>query len=270
MAIYGILLIYNKDYRLNAINAFNNFFNNLGPINNIIIVNNNDDNINQGEISGDNTNWEFSGWDKGISLLKIEDNDVIVFANDTFLTHRSWGKFDQLRFKKSINKLIVGNNQGICGEVHKFSGFYKVFGYRSDRWVCTYLFALTGGIVNKINKISLSEIALSKAIIGIENHNILWGDEVSLNLQYRIQRWLYPPVGILGWRKANDATDNIKLRKAKTILNEKWLSAYCYSNNLIVIDAGPNNIIKIYRKTKYRLRELINIIKILFKRFTGV
>lgn len=264
MAIYGVLLIFNEDYRLSSINAFKRFMNSIGSECKILIVNNNHSNIKNGEIPGDNTNWEFSGWDKGISSLDIKDGDVVVFANDTFRHHRSWGRYDQWRFKKAIIKLSASNEQGICGEVHKFSGIYQVLGVRSDRWVCTYLFALTGGVINKLNKVSLDESSLSGEIISINNEKIVWGGGVSLNLQTRIQKWLYPPGGVLGWRKSHSSNDAIKLRKAKTILNEKWLSAYCSSNGITIIDAGPDVITKRYRNTKYRFSEVINKFKVYF------
>lgn len=261
MAIYGILLVFNDDYRVSAIEAFQRFMGKFGAECKIIIINNNPNNVNIGEFPGDNINWEFSGWDKGISLLQIREEDVVVFANDTFKYHRSWGLFDQLRFEKSIKKLLIDKEQGICGEVHKFSDSYEVLGRDSDRWVCTYLFALTGGVINKIEKISLSEPVLSEMIININNNKIIWGGGVSMNIQSRIQKWLYPTRGVLGWRKSSASTDLIKLRKAKTILNEKWISAYCLSNDFKMIDAGPNAVIKKYRNMKYRLSEVVNKIK---------
>jgi len=261
VSIYGILLVFNDDYRVSAIDAFQQFMDKFGSGCKIIIINNNLDNVSNGEVPGDNTNWEFSGWDKGISLLQIKDDDVVVFANDTFQYHRSWGLFDQLRFERSIKKLLIDKEQGICGEVHKFSDYYEVLGRTSDRWVCTYLFALTGGVINKIEKISLNESVLSEAIINIVNDKIIWGGGVSMNMQSRIQKWLYPARGVLGWRKESASNDLIKLRKAKTILNEKWISAYCLSNDFKIIDAGPNAVIKKYRNMKYRLSEVVNKIK---------
>lgn len=266
MAIYGVLLVFNEQYRASSIKAFNQFMGNLGEVNKIIIVNNKHDAANIGEVSGDNTNWEFSGWDKGLSTLNIKDDDVVVFANDTFLCNRSWGRFDQLRFNRSIKKLIGGDDWGICGEVHKFTGVFQLFGQRSDRWVCTYLFALSGGVINELKNICLSETSLSMAIITVENRKILWGDEVSQNLQERLQRWLYPPRGVLGWKKENCSTDTVLIRKAKTILNEKWLSAYCLSNGFIIIDAGPNIAVKQYRNMKYRMSEVIKRIRLFFLR----
>lgn len=268
MSTYGILLVFNDDYRVSAIDAFQQFMDKFGEGCKIIIINNNLDNVNNGEVPGDNTNWEFSGWDKGISLLEIKDEDVVVFANDTFIHHRSWCLPDQLRFEKSIKKLLIDNEQGICGEIHKFSDHYEIFGRGADRWVCSYLFAMTGGVINRIGKISLSESVLSEVIINIVNNKIIWGAGVSVNIQSRIQKWLYPTRGVLGWRKANASSDLIKLRKAKTILNEKWISAYCLSNDYKMIDAGPNVVINKYRNMKYRLSEVVNKIKYIFLAMT--
>ncbi len=260
MKIYAIFLSYYEKYQATGIEKFTQLLNTLDYPSSLIVVSNGAEfklnNINS--IPGNNTNWEFSGWDKGLEKISnFNDDDIFIFCNDTFCFHREWGAREQNRFSKAFLKLLDSNAQGICGEVNSVNQNFQIFGHNTDHWVSTYLFALTGGILRKNNyRLSIPEKTLEMALVTADEHRVTWGCGVSPNLTMHIQNWLYPAKIDSGWYNAQAAAPALKLRKAKTILNEKYLSALCKSTGGIFISANPHFMLRAYMHLKKLLNRL--------------
>lgn len=65
---------------------------------------------------GSNSDWEFSGWDEGVEYIKnnlsIDDNDKLIFANDTFCHHRAFNAYNIFFFNQCISKAKRSYNSG--------------------------------------------------------------------------------------------------------------------------------------------------------------
>ncbi|NBA98228.1 hypothetical protein [Pseudomonas sp. R5(2019)] len=259
MKIYAIFLSFYKDYEESGINEFTSLVESLGLEYELFIVSNRIDNsLSQNNfILGDNSNWEFSGWDKGIAKISsFADEDIFIFCNDTFCFHRQWGVAERRRFLKAFTRLINSGEQGMSGEVNNVNKTFNLFGHSTDRWISTYLFAMTGGLLKKNkNKLSLPESQLENAVISADQDKAVWGVGVCETLTAHIQDWLYPDSINSGWYKAKDAPPAIKLRKAKTILNEKYLSAFCTSFNGMLFPANSNLLFRAFKRLQNILKK---------------
>jgi len=258
--IYGILVVYYPKYAKKAIFNFNKFMIETFPNSEVIIVNNNENlNLAKNHIKGDNTNFEFSGWDSGLENIIIEDEDLIVFANDTFCNLESWNYLNKIRYIKSFKKLDKSSEYLVCGEISKFPGTYEIDKYNANFWVRTNIFAMKGKVIRLINKLSM-EITALNSIVGLNDKkdNLLWKNKiVGDSLKNRINDWVFPKNGQFGWYGAKNASPERKLKKAHSVINEKWLSARLSYNEIKIIDCSQNKLIKFYRRLRSKYNQLI-------------
>ncbi len=244
--IYGVILIYYEKYYIRAISEFERLLSKMGANYKLIVVTNNL-NINPLKrndicwIEGDNTNWDFSGWQKGLAeVSSVHDKDVFIFANDTFCYHNHWGRYELASASivfKLCNAISKFNNKSIiCGHRLFLSEKYTLLGNTTDKWVSTYLFFMNGRAINSLDKkICLSEGQLNRLVSHDENGEIEWGD-VSFTLQKHITEWIFPDTPDVGWYNQSNTDIDIKIRKIKTILNEKYLTAVCEKNKGYIFD----------------------------------
>lgn len=251
--VYGVLLLYYDKYAFRAINEFKMLLSNLDSDYRIILVCNNFNlkqnilkKIDYNVLDGDNSAWEFSGWQKGLSSLSLEDNDVVIFANDTFCHHNYWGKYEKFLFQKQFKKLIKKNSKkpfsAISGNVDTFGEKFSLEGCSASGWVSTYLFLITGTLLKQLdNKLTIRELISFDGIKG----DFIWDDGVSENLKKHIINWMFS-IGDAqsGWYKKDDVDLMYKSKKIQSILNEKYLSACCNKNGGIVYDVKDINILR--------------------------
>lgn len=256
MKIFGILVVYSLDYRERALAEFKKFIRSLGADYELLIVNNGK-NIVAGDIVGDNSNHEFSAWNAGIRLINPSENDFIIFANDTFCTRNRWDSIVMRRFKVGLNIAAASQCPSMIGEVSQFSGSYSIFEQTANFWIRTHIFILNGSALSKVGNIGLSSAVLRPVLSAQSNGRFRWGHGVSQNLIERIERWLLPETGDYGWYRAATSDTSSKVRKAKTIVNEKWLSAYMSNHGVKIIDAGPGIIEKSLRELYFLFRRII-------------
>ncbi|ENK6265942.1 hypothetical protein LGM22_07965 [Klebsiella quasipneumoniae subsp. quasipneumoniae] len=251
--LYGIMLVYYEDYCVEAVERFEKFLKKIEPGYKLIVVSNNE-NIcipNKKCIPGNNINWEFSGWDEGIKQLEqISNADSFIFCNDTFCFNNPFGVTKEiimsLVFKYCYYKNKKKNQLVISGSTHTFNEEFFVFDNKANIWVSTYLFLVSGTLLNHLERrLSLSEEQLNK-VLEIKNNedSIRWSGKVSGNLQVHINNWLFPPEGFGGWYKSRDVSNHIKERKAKAIVNEKYLTAYCLTNKGKYYEINPKKVVK--------------------------
>lgn len=252
--MYGLFVSYYEDHFRRAFEGFERFVCSLGSNCALTVICNNPSNRLPGAVAGDNTNWEFSGWDAGLATLgDFGQHDLLVFCNDTFTNHRPWGWSDRRRFADAFARLAASGRQGMCGEVHGYKQPFEILGLSCDRWVSTYLFALTGGLVNRLGRrLSLGEDVLARIAPGIGEAGIVWGDGISDGLKKHLDEWVFPYKAGTGWYKAASASEETKLRKVKTVLNEKYLAAWCVANGGVMMNAGPGFLLRKVREIKGR------------------
>lgn len=244
---YGIILLFYDYYSEKAVREFKYLLERVDPDYRLIIVDNHGGIANVGEkvIRGNNINWEFSGWDTGLSTLStINDSDVFIFCNDTFCHHNTWNASIRERFCKVFRSLVKNNKQkssailsGTTDSVWKgFSLSEKKFNY----WVSSYLFLMTGSLLNKMGgRLCIEEEILNRYISMDSENNLVWGSEVSFSLQSHLTRWLFEDGEDVGWYNKRNISFEKKIRKVKAIFNEKYLTANCLFCGGRVIEVMP-------------------------------
>lgn len=125
---------------------------------------------------------------------------------------------------------VINPKSVMVGHRLFFGDDYSILGNTSNKWISTYLFFMTGKLINVFEKnICLNEDTLSN-LVTIDSGELLWGD-ISTSLSNHIEEWMFPNDETKGWYGNNNNDSAMKLRKIKTILNEKFLSAKCNSVN---------------------------------------
>lgn len=201
-----------------------------------------------GDIIGSNSCGEFSGWAEGVNHGDYEDYDVILFANDTFSTRRSFSVDDE---KKFLEKILIARSRSsffLVGELHWHIN-YQLFFKRKKfvlRWVRTNMFAISTEAARKIGGISLAEREVT-SMVGIdESGNFLLSQQIPEVHRRRVEDWLNPATPSLGWHGSRIASKSIKRLKAMCVLQELNLTSRC-------IESG----IPVYSSTSGRKRDRI-------------
>jgi hypothetical protein len=206
-------------------------------------------------VAGDNSSWEFSGWDAALdSLPEIRDEDLFVFCNDTFCFHRKWDLDSRDRFVNSFLRLVDFGGAGIAGEVNSFRRRFALGGVRMNRWVSTYLFALPGGLLNKMGgKLCVDEAMFDRLVLGVSEGKIHWGQDIDPILASHLDSWMFPKNRKRGWYNSYRTSTETKFGKIKAILNEKWVTACSESYGGRLFDARASA----FARLRYRLNRIL-------------
>jgi hypothetical protein len=174
-------------------------------------------------IGGDNSDWEFSGWQKALHLLeeKIRGNyDPIVFVNDSFMNYG--GCFLE---ERTYAELEESHKSGaLTGVVDKSDLDMRVSGYDVGSWIRSNAFIMPVDLaysVQPLNHINEGNIDL---YIGREcgGEYFAKNADVSKDLREHMIQWLEKH-----WHKRFSIKSNRGLfrQKAKAMLNEKIMTA---------------------------------------------
>ena len=219
-----------------------------------IIVNNSGKPIEIESIVGDNSAWEFSGFQSGINHLKskyvLKSTDIVIFANDTYRRHRRFNILDLLSYKKAIFKNKYSSFPILIGERFNLTAKAIISELPFTGWVSTYFFVTNGALLEHVNK--LDNFSCNTKLRLVDN-KITFNEIVDENLASHINKWLCPVDNTFGWYNANSASKELILGKAKAILNEKYLSALCENNNGQKIHVYEGLLGKLTRLINYRL-----------------
>lgn len=245
--IHAVFLSYYPQYIDQGLPEFERILSDLNLNSSLTIVNNNQATsahlVSHRVIRGDNTNWEFSGWDSALDVLPpLAPDDYLLLCNDTFNQHRVWSSGDRSRFVSAFIQLLENKGTGMSGEVHQLKSkqTFSVLGRSVDRWVSTYLFGMSSNIITENRfRLSLPEDVLNNLFLGYGPNGMIFSDELSKNVQEHIKQWMNPNGGATSWYKAKTATYDIRTRKIKTILNEMYLAAQCGNNGGVFFNAAP-------------------------------
>jgi len=241
--IYGVLVVYYDQYHATSVVQFQALLNQLNLINKLVVVTNNPQlhQSNPNYILGDDLNSEFSGYDVGLRQLgKLAAEDYVVFANDTFCHHRSWGEFEKRIFASAFRKALENHKQCVVGEVNTFKKNFSLMGMQAYEWVSTYLFCVSSEFIGALNyKLCVNPATLSRLVSLDSYENIRWSEDLSDNLRIQLSQWLAGD-NKHGWYN-KDATMLRKCNKAKSILNEFYLSAVAKKNGYDLIDVYKNH-----------------------------
>jgi hypothetical protein len=184
-------------------------------------------------LAGDNTNREFSGWDRGLHWLRsnreVSPNDVIILTNDTF--HRSYGT-DYLELFRPREVARALRSNALVGYMDAYPEPVTLFGHRLRSWVRSSFLISTARTIFGIAPLqigSIDDLVFSRA------PREFFRLDAPISERYReyIQTWLFgdqPTTGDFreAWHSqaplAESNLDSMRA-KAKCIFAEHLLSA---------------------------------------------
>ncbi len=240
--VYGVLLVYYEHYHSTSIVEFQEVLNKINPINKLIVVTNNQQLVhyNASYILGNDLSSEFSGYDVGLNHIhNLTTEDYVVFANDTFCFHRAWGKFEKRIFTNKFRIAYETKKKCMIGEVDTFGKYFSIMNLEANEWVSTYLFCMPFDLIRDLNhRIGLNPFCLSELVSMDKNENLKWSEKLSNNLKTQLSSWLASN-NKLGWYD-KDANMQRRCNKAKSILNEFYLSAIAKKYGYELVDVYQN------------------------------
>ena len=247
--VYGCFLSYYGDYFESSLNEFLLILNStVGDYCCLVIDNGNLSDVHIGlaksngciVISGDNRLAEFSGWQKALDYIKsnykfeLGHLDSFVFANDTFNQHRNWNLKKRLGVIAGILECQkLRTVPTLIGHVDRNKELFSISGLPCQYWVSTFLFITNFEFINRIEwELALTDEKLKEYYSKVDDSGIHWKSNISKSLQSHLSQWLFPEHDRLNsWYGASTKTPSQKEFKLTAILNEKYLSARCVSEN---------------------------------------
>ena len=153
-AIYGIgiLVCYYKDHKSEVVREFQSILRKCFTTYKLVIVNNDKVPITSQtissssiiELAGTNDAWEFSGWDEGFNYARshslLSGNTPIIFANDTFYSHRYFNLFNKHCFISKFKNNL--KDDVLIGDLNHMGAKFTFSGITMNEWISTYLFAV--------------------------------------------------------------------------------------------------------------------------------
>jgi len=191
-------------------------------------------------VAGDNSNREFSGWDKGISavLARGDEPDVWIFSNDTIALNHAWSDQRIARYAGEIEKLGLHPGPWLFGEINDFPRSTMTPLGPLLEWVATYCFAMNNTLRRSLATLSPGNALLDSLVHdGFEPGRGVFRDSVGEAYVDFVSAWLINDTGDDSkqrkfkwsheWHKASalsaDNFDDLRM-KARCCLSESMLS----------------------------------------------
>ena len=172
-------------------------------------------------VAGDNSNREFSGWDKGISavLARGDEPDVWIFSNDTIALNHAWSDQRIARYAGEIEKLGLHPGPWLFGEINDFPRSTMTPLGPLLEWVATYCFAMNNTLRRSLATLSPGNALLDSLVHdGFEPGRGVFRDSVGEAYVDFVSAWLI-----------NDTGDDSKQRKFKW--SHEWHKATVLSSD---------------------------------------
>jgi len=172
-------------------------------------------------VAGDNSNREFSGWDKGISavLARGDEPDVWIFSNDTIALNHAWSDQRIARYGGEIEKLGLHPGPWLFGEINDFPRSTMTPLGPLLEWVATYCFAMNNTLRRSLATLSPGNALLDSLVHdGFEPGRGVFRDSVGEAYVDFVSAWLI-----------NDTGDDSKQRKFKW--SHEWHKATVLSSD---------------------------------------
>lgn len=265
----GILLTYYERYVDYAILQFDAFLHTLPGTCSMIVVHNGPTPIKNNRpglkiFTGDNSVREFSGWEVGLAHCRhsglLEKSDLVVFANDTFCHHNKFGSVTRFAFRQALCQLLrLPSAPVVAGVIHSFGKSFCIDGLELDRWVATYLFGLSRGMLHQLHR--LMPLTQMADFYCHDVDTLNFSDRVSPNLASHVKHWLQ---GSGRTRmKGTDAIGTLTLAqlqgKSNSILCEKYLSAYALAQGGTLLDVFESASLRQLRRVEALPKKWVSV-----------
>jgi len=218
--------------------------------------------INHTIIPGDNSCHEFSGWDTGVEHIKsnylLNDNDLILFVNDSFYT--SYGQQYLTLFANTLLPLTNKSNWAL-GYMDDFPKQAKILDKPYQNWIRSNFFIMPFHCLKKIGPLTIpideNEVFCPKESSEFWSQTPLISD----NFKSYISSWLFEkanpayPEYQLNWDRAEPVSkENYAFfkKKAMCILSEHYLTARLHFHKIEITNVNPNkNLLNRHIKPYY-------------------
>jgi len=196
-------------------------------------------------VSGDNRLHEFSGWERGYSIandeFKLKDDDLILFANDTFVRQAHLGYLDALDRKLIQNRDVAISSIGYCDDLPRKA---RLLDLVHRWWFRSNIFIHPKATVDRLLPL---RFPLDGKELFSDDPRTLWNDSnlISENWKAYISCWLFGaydrrfPEYKLVWHKAEPLTAANRSAfqiKALCILSEHYMGARLANWRIPIID----------------------------------
>ena len=197
-------------------------------------------------ISGDNRMHEFSGWERGYGIacdeFKLTNDDLILFANDTFDRQAHRGYLDALDRRLVENRNVRVSSIGYRDDLPRDA---RLLGLVHRWWFRSNIFIHPKATVDSLWPLCFP--VTGKELFSDDHPGTIWNgsDLISENWKAYVSCWLYGacdprfPEYKLVWHRAQPLTaDNRKFfqMKALCILSEHYMGARLADLHVPVID----------------------------------
>ncbi|MCK6697307.1 hypothetical protein [Enterobacter bugandensis] len=207
-------------------------------------------------LKGSNLAGEFSAWDEGYALLTgdgtIDNDEIVLFMNDTFCHHRFFTFYDRMLYRKAVAR-CTGN--GIYGELNSTGAAFTINQLPLTSWISSYVFLSRRENIDKLLPLNSASTINDQVFAQINGDLKQRRINVSLfseNLNQHLSQWLFPFNGN-GWYNAGKTSPAILQFKLRAIINEKMLSHKALLNGLAVNDIYQGKLNRIYNSLRNRL-----------------
>ncbi|RYF38342.1 MAG: hypothetical protein EOO27_50955, partial [Comamonadaceae bacterium] len=191
-------------------------------------------------IAGDNSNREFTGWDKGVAALRARSGepDVWLFTNDTLARHHGWSDQRAARFGAEIARLGDYLAPWMLGEINDFPRSMTTPLGPYMECVATYCFAINKLLMQRLGCLSPDNSLLDSLVYDtFEPEHRIFRDQVDPVFVEFISAWMIKDESdpdrqkrhkwAHEWQNVSalnaDSFDNLRM-KARCYMSEAMLS----------------------------------------------
>lgn len=133
------------------------------------------DNMNEGDylrrvsddafrLGGNNSDWEFSGWQRGLDVLKKENvgYDVVLFANDAFMAY-GWSLLETHASTQLVE--FAARHSAAIGQIDTKGVPLNAFGKDVSSWICTNCFVMPKVVIQSLGSlVSIDETGMEDIV----------------------------------------------------------------------------------------------------------
>jgi hypothetical protein len=187
----------------------------------------------------DNSGLEFGAYQAGVErLLTAGEPDWTVILNDTFAIHQCFSRPMRRHLLHAVTTIDDQETPIVVGQVESLPRSFDLLGLRMHRWITTNAFAVNRGALRALmHRLRCAEA--DELVPGSTPPKAFFSVRLDPVLREHLSSWLFVPAGPLSWYRAaplDEQNAAALARKARSILQEKYLSARLEAAGTIFVD----------------------------------
>lgn len=196
----------------------------------------------------DNSGMEFGAYQRGLDEIsrKVGDEDLVIFANDTFCTHHCFSTVLRSNLLSAVQRMAATPGEPTAaGPIDTSFYSFCVRTIRISRWVSTWMFAMNAAALRAIDGL----IYVPEVDTDIQQSECV-DDFFSRDMDEALKRylcdWLFRTEPVTTWherwhgaRTLTPESAGVLADKARSILQEKYLSARLEARSTAFYEIRP-------------------------------